>query len=83
MFALVGVILLAVARLPLYRQRRFFAFGPAPLDLAHRRLYWRGYGFILVGIFFLAVVLALPAGDANHLTMRCSQPLAGVRSKFP
>ena len=60
-FAVVGVILLVVARLPLYRQRRFFSIGPGPLDLSHRRLYWRGYAFILVGILFLTVVLALPA----------------------
>jgi hypothetical protein len=37
--AVVGVILLFCARLPLYRQGRFYSFGSRLLDAPHRRLY--------------------------------------------
>jgi hypothetical protein len=59
--AAVGLALLVAARLPLYRQRRFMTFGPRFLDPQHRRLYWRGYAFIVVSVVFLIFVLALPA----------------------
>jgi hypothetical protein len=51
-----GVILLFFARLPLYRQRRFFTFGPRELDRSHCRLYWLAYLFILVSVGLLAIV---------------------------
>ena len=47
---LVGVVLLFCARLPLYRQRKFFSFGPRGLPAPHRRLYWTAYGFIGLAI---------------------------------
>jgi hypothetical protein len=41
-----GLMLLGRARFPLYRQRRFFTFGCAALDEAHRKLYRRAYCWI-------------------------------------
>ena len=58
--AAVGIGLLFAARLPLYRQHRFFSFGWRDLDSQHRRLYWRGYAFVVVSIILFAFVLALP-----------------------
>jgi hypothetical protein len=51
-----GVVLLFLARLPLYRQRRFWTFGPRELDRSHRRLYWLAYLFVLASIGLLAVI---------------------------
>jgi len=42
----VGIVLLFYARLPFYRQRRFFTLGPGPLDAQHRRIYRWAYLFI-------------------------------------
>jgi hypothetical protein len=53
----VGIGLLFFARLPLYRQRRFTTFGPRHLDSAHRKLYWRAYGFVAVSVALLALLL--------------------------
>jgi hypothetical protein len=52
----VGTILLFLARLPLYRQRRFWTVGPRELDPSHRRLYWLAYAFVLASIALLAIV---------------------------
>jgi hypothetical protein len=41
----IGAVLLFFARLPLYRQRRFFAFGPRQLDLPIGEKLMRGTGF--------------------------------------
>jgi drug/metabolite transporter (DMT)-like permease len=51
-----GVVLLFFARLPLYRQRRFWTFGPRELDRFHRRLYWLAYLVVLVSIGLFAIV---------------------------
>jgi hypothetical protein len=51
-----GIILLFLARLPLYRQRRFWAFGPRELDRFHRRLHWLAYFFLIASILFLVTV---------------------------
>jgi hypothetical protein len=51
-----GIILLFFARLPLYRQRRFFAFGPRELDRFHRRLYWLSYLVVLVSVGLFVIV---------------------------
>ncbi|MGD0061657.1 MAG: hypothetical protein ABSD58_19795 [Verrucomicrobiia bacterium] len=57
---LIGVALLGFARLPLYRERRFFTFGPGKLDHTHKRLYRWAYLFIGVCLLLLAMlVLAL------------------------
>jgi type IV secretory pathway VirB3-like protein len=59
--ALVGIVLLILARLPLYRQHRFTSFGPRHLDAQHKRLYWRGYAFIVVSLLLCVFILTLPA----------------------
>lgn len=51
-----GVVALFVARLPLYRERRFFAFGPRALDSFHRRLYWLACLLVVAGIACLGMV---------------------------
>jgi hypothetical protein len=55
-FAVVGTILLFFARLPLYRQRQFFTFGPKHLDGIHKKLYWSAYTFVIACLFLLAIV---------------------------
>jgi len=55
-FSGIGTILLFLARLPLYRQRRFFTFGPRALDRHHRRVYWLAYIFVIASIGLLAIV---------------------------
>lgn len=59
--ATIGIVLLFIARLPLYRQRRFLTFGPGALDEQHRRIYRWAYRFI--GTSMLLLVLL-------HLTLR-------------
>ncbi len=54
--AIVGIVLILIARLPLYRQRRFWTFGPGTLDRNHRRLYWLGYVFFVVSILLFGIV---------------------------
>ena len=52
----VGSVLLFFARLPLYRQRRFFTFGPRELDRLHCFLYWLAYLFVVASVVFFGVV---------------------------
>jgi hypothetical protein len=52
----VGSVLLFFARLPLYRKRQFFTFGPGQLSGIHRRLYWLAYPFLLVSIGLLFLI---------------------------
>jgi len=52
----IGTILLFLARLPLYRQRRFLTFGPRQLGRFHRRLYWLAYLFVFASIGLITVV---------------------------
>jgi hypothetical protein len=60
LFGITGIILLFFARLPLYRQRRFFTFGSRALDDHHKRLYRWAYLFIAACLFLLGMlVLAL------------------------
>ncbi len=53
---LVGACLLLAARLPLYRRRRFWTFGPRQLDRRHRRFYWSAYAFISAALLLLWIV---------------------------
>jgi hypothetical protein len=55
-----GIVLLFLARLPLYRQRRFWTFGPSALPKLHRKLYWLacllvGASVLLLGVVWLKV----------------------------
>jgi len=52
----VGSVLLFLARLPLYRQRRFWTFGPGESDRKHRQLYWLAYLFVALSLLLLGVV---------------------------
>lgn len=58
-FAGIGIVLLFVSKLPLYRQRRFFTFGPSLLDERHRRLYHWGFDFLIAGGAITMLLLAL------------------------
>jgi hypothetical protein len=57
--ASVGVVLLFTARLPLYRQGKYFSFGPRLLSPGHKRLYWISYAFIATSILIMALLLIL------------------------
>jgi hypothetical protein len=59
----IGVALLFKARLPLYRQGKYFSFGPRQLSPEQRRLYWISYAFIAAS--FLIMVLLLIVVRAN------------------
>jgi hypothetical protein len=54
-----GTVLLFLARLPLYRQRRFLVFGPRELDEKHRRLYWWAYRFIAASVLLMLLLLLI------------------------
>jgi hypothetical protein len=53
---IVGIVSLLIARLPLYRQRRFWTFGPGALDQRHRRFYWLGYALFVVSVLLFGIV---------------------------
>ncbi len=53
----VGSVLLLFARMPLYRQRRFFTLGPRSLTGVHRRLYYAAYWLIIPSIALLVILL--------------------------
>lgn len=55
--ALVGVLLLCLARLPLYRQGCFLTFGRKDLDEPHRRLYLWAYRLIIPSVCLLVSLL--------------------------
>jgi hypothetical protein len=52
----IGIVLLFIARLPLYRQHRFFTFGPGGLDQKHRRVYEWAYVFIICSAALLVML---------------------------
>jgi hypothetical protein len=52
----IGAILLFAARLPLYKQRRFWTVGPTQLDRKHRRIYWLAYISFAASLLLFAVV---------------------------
>lgn len=52
----VGAVLLFVARLPLYKQRRFWTIGPMQLDRKHRRVYWLACAFVVASLLLLGAV---------------------------
>ena len=53
---LIGIGLLFAARLPLYRQRKFFSIGPRELDARHRKLYTAAYLLIVPSIVMLVLM---------------------------
>ena len=57
--AATGVILLFIARLPLYRQGRYFTFGSKALPERHRKVYRVAYCFIGASVVILLALLAV------------------------
>ena len=55
----IGVVLLFIAKLPLYRQHEYFSFGPRRLSPGRRRLYWISYGFIGTSILIMTLLLII------------------------
>lgn len=53
-----SVVFLFLARLPVYRQRRFWTVGPRELDRKHRCFYWLAYGLLTISLLALAIVWA-------------------------
>jgi hypothetical protein len=51
-----GSILLFFARLPFYRQRRFWTFGPRELPAFNRKLYWLAYLFVIASVLLFLIV---------------------------
>ena len=51
-----GVFLLFLARLPLYREKRFFCLGSSALPESHRKLYRAAWKIILVGLGMLILL---------------------------
>jgi hypothetical protein len=54
--SIVGIMLLFISRLPLYRKRRFWTIGPKQLDQRHRRFYWLAYIMIIISLLLFTVV---------------------------
>ena len=57
---LAGIVLLFIARLPLYRQHKFLTTGPKELTGIHRKLYWIACVLIvpsILALLFMVVVL--------------------------
>lgn len=52
-----GALLLFFARLPLYRQGRFFTLGPKALSAHHRKLYFAAYALIGLCTGLLVILL--------------------------
>ncbi|HXR04278.1 MAG TPA: hypothetical protein VN836_06175 [Verrucomicrobiae bacterium] len=55
-FGFSGIVLLFFARLPLYRQRRFWTFGPSTLSGFHRKLYYLAHTAIVAALLLLGAV---------------------------
>lgn len=56
--AVIGIVLLFVAKRPLYRRGRFATFGPSGLSYTDRVIYWTAYALIVVGVLMMFVLLA-------------------------
>lgn len=52
-----GALLLLAARIPLYRQRRFFTLGPRALTGIYRKLYYAAYALIVPSIILFGLLL--------------------------
>ncbi len=57
--AVTGLVLLFVARLPLYRQRKYFTFGSKALPARYRRMYRIAYVFIGLSVVIMLLLLAV------------------------
>jgi hypothetical protein len=41
----------------IYRQGKYFSFGPRLLPPGHKKLYWTAYAFIATSIFIMVLLL--------------------------
>ena len=55
----IGIVLLFFARLPLYRQRKFFVLGSKQLPPRNQKLYRIAYGFLIPSMLTMLGILAL------------------------
>ena len=65
LLAVVGVVLLFIARLPHYRQGKFWSFGPSALPEKNRKLYRIAYWFIGAGVIIMVLLLAVLKREAE------------------
>jgi hypothetical protein len=63
----IGVALLFVARIPVYREKRFFSFGPSAIRGFYRKIYFAAYVFIVPSILFLIFALLFLRHKATPL----------------
>jgi hypothetical protein len=54
--ALSGILLLLIARIPLYRQKKFFVIGPKGLPSLNKLCYWISYCFIVPAVVLMALL---------------------------
>jgi len=57
--AIIGIALLFVAKWPLYRDGKFFTFGPRTLPSRYRGLYYIAYAFIGAAVLLMLSLLAM------------------------
>ena len=57
--AIIGVFLLFIAKLPLYRQGKFFTLGSKALSDKHKILYRLAYKFIGISVVLMLLMLAM------------------------
>ena len=73
LLACIGIVLLFFAKLPLYRQKKFFTIGARHLTGIHRKLYRLAYTFIGISIVLLLLLIAMTRHSPD--THRYSSPL--------
>jgi hypothetical protein len=54
----IGVVLLLLAKIPLYGERRFFTVGPGAMKGRHQKLYFAAYAFIVPAVVLLILLCA-------------------------
>jgi hypothetical protein len=57
--ALIGIVFLFLAKLPLYRQGKYFTFGSRPLPQGRRQIYRMAYVFIGTSLLMMLLLLAV------------------------
>jgi hypothetical protein len=57
--SIAGVVLLFLAKLPLYRHGKFFTVGPAALPESHKRIYRVAWRFIAAGLVIMILLNVL------------------------
>lgn len=57
--AFIGIVFLFLAKLPLYRQGKYFTFGAKALPQGHRQVYRLAYVFIGPSLLLMLLLLAV------------------------